>query len=224
VNCFDSPTYALAKYLEGLISPLVGQSDHHIRNSEAFIQKLHDIQLTKADTLVSFDVVSLSTKVSLDYTLQLLSGRYQMQTVDLIKHVLTSTYFLCNGSFYEQKDGVAMGSPLAPVIANLYMEHFVKQAISSAAKKPTTWCRYVDDTFVVRPHGKDERQTFLKHLNSIHQNIAFAMEVEKQGTLPFLDVLAKRRTDGSLGHSMYRKPTHTDLSLHAKSEHHPSQK
>jgi hypothetical protein len=95
------------------------------------------------------------------------------------------------------------------------MEHFEKQVISSAAKKPTRWYRYVDDTFVVWPHGKDELQTFLKHLNSIHQNIAFTMEVEKQGTLPFLDVLVKR-PDGSLGHSVYRKPTHTYLYLHAK--------
>jgi hypothetical protein len=224
VNCISSPTYALAKYLMGLPSPLVGQSDHHTRNSEAFVQKLHDIWLNKADILVSFDVVSLFTKVPLDDTLQLFSGRFQRQTVDLIKHVLTSTYFLYNGSFYKQKDGVAMGSPLAPVIANFYMEHFEKQAISSVVKKPTSWYRYVDDMFVLWSHGKDELERLLKHLNSIHQNIAFTMEVDQQGTLPFLDVLVKRRPDGSLGHLVYRKPAHTDLYLHAKSEHHPAQK
>jgi hypothetical protein len=59
------------------------------------------------------------------------------------------------------------------------MEHFEKQAISSAGKKQTRWYRYVDDTFVVWPHGKDELHTFLKHLNSIHQKIAFTMKVEK---------------------------------------------
>jgi hypothetical protein len=139
----------LAKYLAGLLSPLVGQSNYHIRNLEAFIQKLHDIELNKADTLVSLDVVSLFNKVPLDDTLQLLSGRFQRQTVDLIKHVHTSTYFLYNGSFYEQKDGVAMGSPLIPVIANLYMEYFEKQAIRSASEKPTRRYRYVDGTFVV---------------------------------------------------------------------------
>jgi hypothetical protein len=218
MNCISSPTYALAKYLRGLLSSLVGQSDHHIKNLEAFIQKLQGIQLNEADIVVSFDVVSLFTKVPLDDTLQLLSGRFQMQTVDLIRHVLMSMYILYNGSFYNQKDGVTMGSPLVPVVANIYMEHFEKQAISSAVKKPARWY-----TFVVWPHGEDELQGFLEHLNSIHQNIAFTMEVEQQGTLPFLDVLV-RRTDGSLGHWVYRKPMHTDLYLYAKSEHHPAQK
>jgi hypothetical protein len=82
----------------------------------------------------------------------------------------------------------------------------------------------VDDTFVVWTHGEDEMHEFLKHLNNIHPNIMFTMEVERNKTLPFLDVLVSRRWDGSLGHSVYRKSTHTDLYLHARSAHHPAQK
>jgi hypothetical protein len=99
-----------------------------------------------------------------------------------------------------------------------------QQAISSAKKKPARWFRYVDDTFVVWTHGKDELQEFLKHPNNIHPNIMFTMEVEQNKTLPFLDVLVSRRSDSSLGHSVYRKSTHTDLYLHAKSAHQPAQK
>jgi hypothetical protein len=47
---------------------------------------------------------------------------------------------------------------------------------------------------------------------------------EQDRTLPFLDVLVSRRLDGTLGHTIYRKSTHTDLYLHAKSEHHPAHK
>ena len=41
-------------------------------------------------------------------------------------------------------------------------------------------------------------------------------------TIPFLDVLLTLQADGSLGHKVYRKPTHTDRYLHYKSFHHPS--
>jgi hypothetical protein len=144
----------LAKYLAGLVSQFVGHSDYHIRNSEAFVQKLQSFSLKETDILVNFDV-SLFTKVPLDDTLPLLSRQFHKQTAYLIRHVLTTTYFLSDGSFYDQKDGVAMGSSLAPVVANYYMEHFEQRAISSAMKKPASWFRIVDDTFLVWPHGKD---------------------------------------------------------------------
>ena len=50
------------------------------------------------------------------------------------------------------------------------------------------------------------------------------MEKEKDQRIPFLDVMVNKRIDGSLGHEVYRKPTHTDRYLNAYSHHHPSQK
>jgi hypothetical protein len=48
------------------------------------------------------------------------------------------------------------------------------------------------------------------------------VETESEGHLLFLDLDIYRRPDGSLGHKVYRKPTHTNLYLNAKSHHHPS--
>jgi hypothetical protein len=52
------------------------------------------------------------------------------------------------------------------------------------------------------------------------------METERDGHLPFLDIDIRvyRKPDGSLGHRVYSKPTHTNLYLHANSHHHPSNK
>jgi hypothetical protein len=97
------------------------------------------------------------------------------------------------------------------------MEHFEQLAISSANKRPAHWYRYVDDTFVVWPHGKEELQEFLNTSTT-------SIPIEENRSLAFLDILVSRRPDGSLGHTVYRKPTHTDLYLRAKSEHHPAQK
>ena len=57
------------------------------------------------------------------------------QIADLLKFVLRSTYFQYNGSIYKQLEGAAMGSPVSAVIANLYMESFEQQAMTTLSNK-----------------------------------------------------------------------------------------
>ena len=71
---------------------------------------------------------------------------------------------------------------------------------------------------------KQNLTSFFIHLNSISPEIKFTMEVEENMRIPFLDVLIIRKEDGSLGHKVFRKSTHTENYLHADSHHHPSQK
>jgi hypothetical protein len=73
-------------------------------------------------------------------------------------------------------------------------------------------------------HGKGKLEEFLAHLNNMHHNIKFTMELEENNSLPFLDVLLLKKSDGSLGHTVYRKKTNTSRYLNAQSHHHPSQK
>ena len=69
-----------------------------------------------------------------------------------------------------------MGSPLSPVVANIYMQDFESWVLGTAPLKPSLWLRYVDDTFVMWNHGDMELQNFLKHLNGQHIDIHFTME------------------------------------------------
>jgi len=59
--------------------------------------------------MVSFDVVSLFTKVLVEDSLSLLSHHYADDILALFKRVLTSTYFCFDGQYFEQTDGVTMG-------------------------------------------------------------------------------------------------------------------
>jgi len=60
--------------------------------------------------------------------------------------------------------------------------------------------------------------------HNIHPKIQFIMETNSNSHLPFLDIDIYRRPDGSMGHSVYKKPTHTDLYLNVESHHHPTNK
>ncbi|XP_011860821.1 PREDICTED: uncharacterized protein LOC105557975 [Vollenhovia emeryi] len=116
-----------------------------------------------------------------------------------------------------------MGSPISPIIANIFMEHFENEILKKAPLKPSTWFRYVDDTFVIWNHGRETLPQFLTFINSQHPNIQFTMETEQDSQIPFLDVMVRRNENGTLSHNVYRKPTHTDRYLHANSHHHPAQ-
>ena len=115
-----------------------------------------------------------------------------------------------------------MGSPLSPIVSNLFMEKFEKEALNSYPLKPSIWKRYVDDTNVLWPHGEIELNNFFKHLNNRSDDIKFTMEEEDNGSISFLDVLVTRKKYGTLGHKVFRKKTHTESYLHADSHHHPA--
>ena len=115
-----------------------------------------------------------------------------------------------------------MGSPVSPIVANLYMEDLEQKAIESAPPecKPRIWKRYVDDVLAVVQKGQEER--LRDHLNTIDDtnSIKFTHEEEVEGSIPFLDTLLTRKDDGNIKFAVYRKKTHTDQYLNFGS-HHP---
>ena len=87
-----------------------------------------------------------------------------------------------------------MGSPISPIVANLYLEHFESGALDTAPTPPAMWYRYVDDT-MTKIHEYAVR-SFSEHLNSIDQHIQFTSEEEKNVTIPFLDTCLHVNQDG----------------------------
>ena len=181
-----SPTYVLAKYLAEILKPVVGKSEHHVVNSKKFVTKMEQIRLSENDILVSFDVVSLFTNVPveeaciiakerllLDSTLPQRTNFSPENIYDLLKLCLTTTCFQWREKYYEQTYVAPMGSPLSPVMANLLMEEYEKNALATATLKPGFWFRYVDDTLSSWCHGLDNLQRFLDHINSLHPSIKF---------------------------------------------------
>jgi hypothetical protein len=113
---------------------------------------------------------------------------------------------------------MSMGISLSPVVSKVFMEDFEEIALDTADHKPAQCLGYVEDNFVVWPHGPARLQQFLHHLNSVGPTIKFTMEIEANDILPFLDVLVMK-TGPKLTMKMYRKHIHTGRYLHFKSNY-----
>ena len=98
--------------------------------------------------------------------------------------------FTFDEKIYQQVDGVCMGSPLGPVLANVFMVDLETKTAPRLNSCMLVWKRYVDDTFTVVKKGKrDEVNTLL---NNFHPNIKFTHEVENDRQISFLDVFRHR--------------------------------
>ena len=102
-----------------------------------------------------------------------------------------------------------MGSPLAPILANIFMGHYEKQWINNyLGNKPKIYKRYVDDIFCPF-HNEQDALSFFDYLN--HPNIKFTLEKEIDSKLCFPDVLIKRVSTKNFETSIFRKSTFTGL-------------
>ena len=166
----------MAKELAKILKPLVGKSPHHVNSTQDFVEQAKHITLAPGECLSSYEVSVLFTSVPVDPALNIimdllekyhtLKERTVMEVSDIIllmEFCLKNTYFSFQDQFYEQGEGAAMGSPVSPIVANLYMENLEQKALSTAPTTPRFWCRYVDDTFVIQKEVN--KQGFLQHIN-----------------------------------------------------------
>ena len=219
--------YNLAKLLVPILCPLTN-NDFTIKNSTEFVQDLHTLKVPDSAFLASFDVKSLFTNIPLDETIEICIKECEKQQLtpfnltkkqfkSLLEIAVKESVFIFGDQLYQQIDGVAMGSPLGPTLANTFLCFHEKNWLNECPIefKPLIYKRYVDDCFLIFK-CKEHSIKFLEYLNKKHKNISFTSELELNNTLPFLDVLITKENN-SLTTNVFRKDTYTGLGLNFQS-------
>ena len=117
-----------------------------------------------------------------------------------------------------------MGSPLSPLLAEIFMSKFEEEFLKSDfAVNIFFWFRYVDDILVCFTGSDSQLTAVLDHLNSIHNKINFTIEKEENNSINFLD-LKILKENNSLKFDIFRKPTFTDVTIPKTSVHPMSHK
>ena len=222
LSAIGTAGYNLAKFLVPILNP-IAVGPYGITNSFVFHKEI----LNQNASLVmgSLDVDALFTSIPLDETIDIaieelfkssntVKGLTQKDVRDLLNLATKESLFVFDGEYYFQSDGVAMGSPLGPTLANLFMSYHEQIWLQQCPLefKPKFYKRYVDDIFIL-VEKREHLDLFRDYLNTKHININFTSEIEVEGKIPFLDILIDR-SDGKIMTSVYRKPTFTGVYTH----------
>ena len=132
----------------------------------------------------------------------------------MLEWTTKKTVLQFNGSYYQQTNGVAMGTPIASLLADICMNWVVKKT-SKSHVQPKVFFRYVDDCLAIFSNHEEIKQLY-QEINNIHTNIKFTYELEENGKIPFLDVFIEKRNQSFIS-SVYRKKTNIGLYTNWKS-------
>ena len=127
--------------LADILAPLVGKSYHHLNNSKHLTKEIISVMVEEDELFISHDVVSLFTNTPIDLALQVIRERLEEDLhtrtrltvediMDLLKFIVTTTYFSFRGVIYQQMFGAAMGSPVSALLANLFRNGWRSRLLS----------------------------------------------------------------------------------------------
>ena len=225
LSAIGTPSYKIAKFLVPKLSSITF-NEFTVKDYFAFAEEI--VHQDSKLYMGSLDVDSLFTNIPLEETINIctnliydnvdvIEGINKFEFKNLLSLATQESYFLFNDVLYKQKDGVAMGSPLGPTMANVFLSFYEVKWLEQCPNefKPVFYRRYVDDIFVLFKSA-EHLSKFRDYFNTCHQNMSFSFEQEKDGKLSFLDVEVSRQ-EGHFVTTVYRKPTFSGVYTHFES-------
>ncbi|UYV77243.1 hypothetical protein LAZ67_15000215 [Cordylochernes scorpioides] len=199
-----SPAAYLARYLSDVLKPLTKTyNSHSIQDSSDFIHKLKEIDNLENYSICTYDVKSFFLCLPHDLIIKELSKL--LASSDLP---------------HTQKERFPMGSPLSNIAAELVMSGLDSWITKRDDLGIKLWVRYVDDIFCMYPNANNSLIT--DALNTYHECLKFTQNQDKNGVIPFLDVLVIN-TGSSIETPVYYKPefnpTYIHYGSHAPASH-----
>jgi hypothetical protein len=113
-----------------------------------------------------------------------------------------------------------MGSPLSSKATELYLQYFEELIIKHwlGTNDIIYYRRYLDDIIIIFDQNKTDVTTITRHIYSFHPNLEFTPTLEEHNSINYMN-LSIHKGPLNLQLSIYRKPPHTDTTIHFTSTH-----
>lgn len=197
----------------------------YIQDTMELLNKFHDIIIPSDSILVSLDAealyCSIPHKLGISVVEKFLNEKdvsakpYNAFILCLLFHILTKNVFMFDGSYYLQVQVVAMGI-CQPVPGRWEQQLFSDDSLSVYLSSILSWYGYIYDIFMVWHSSRTVLQEFVTQLAANAFHLRFTMQSDPL-TIFFHDINIFRHGDGTLGTSLFRKPTMGNTIPHVTS-------
>jgi len=234
-------TYAASRFVHIFLNETMSSCIYSINSNTALLQKLSQQLVHTDDLLVSFDVVELYPSISPHRALDAINAHllhdniinnnrfkdYRYLILQLLQVILFNNYLQFtniptndnpkHSTFYFlQILGIAMGTPCAVTVANIFLHKIETQTLHQMTHPPTLYCRYIDDIYAIIP-STQYKDTFIQHFNAQDENIKITCE-HNHHTIDYLDITSYKPSNiqffERLHTTMFYKKTNRFLYMH----------
>lgn len=223
-------TSRLSEVIDHLCRPLLDHMPWVVGSTKEVIQQLEEIRTDGDDVwLCTGDVVAFYTNIDAKQCAKVVHGawkHYNSQSkihgrfiAQMIRFVMENNFFSFQDEWYQQVEGLAMGTASAPVLANLYAGYLERQANIPFQKGVLKYMRYIDDVLMVFQGTEKELTDFLAEykLGPLSVNWAYS-----KAKIEFLDIEIMRMRDLFGTHivtRLFKKPMNKHLYIPWSSAH-----
>jgi hypothetical protein len=222
INNTNAPTHKLAKHINQKLNTLINlKYEYNITNTTHFTNNISKLKLNSDHKLLTMDIKDLYINIPINDTLYITNNLLKLNHTDkaitreimaILEMILHQNYFQYNEKFYKPKSGVANGSPLSSIMAEIFLQHLEQSKVKLLLEDRNIvyYNRYVDDIFIIYNQSKITPQHILKHFNTQNKNLQFTLN-EEVNQITYLDLNLTNK-HGQIKMEIYRKPT-TDVTI-----------
>ena len=230
----DSLTIALPSSIAFHLNTVLESCDTVLASTASIVTELRafanphdgdDVYLVTADVSDMYNNIPVNQAISAVGSLLLrrnFSPRLVAAITAALELVLNNNYFSFDGGTYRQTAGIAMGTPCAPPLAQLFVAVLEEDLrVSLNTRWPSLYKRYIDDSIAIFKGLRAELDSFLSALQAMHPNLHWTFVVS-QKAIAFLDLTIWLGRDGRLGYSVHTKALNAFQYIPPYSFHAPS--
>jgi len=203
-------------------------NSYTVENSTKLANDLSKITLKDSYRLITLDIKDLYVNIPIQETLQ--TARSQLlkhndrtftdRLCSLLETILNQNYFTYQNQTYRPTKGVARGSPISGLVAELLLQSLERTHIKPLldTKHIILYTRYIDDLLIIYNAAQINLDTIIHYANSINSNLELNPTPKNNNRVNFLDLAIIRNTP-HLEIDIFRKSTTTDTTIRYLSNH-----